>query len=278
MPNINAQKHQVDARHLFAQHSYTKLLGSHQASLHPISLCTNIWWQLSIFAPNIIAQKCFLGIVLVFDLESTCWPPCVLTHSQLLIRLKSESKYKTTERGGVGACSLAHNTLKGRGACWNSGMGLRRVDKLHSLTQACTQPTQGGQCIVGTPLVLGRATGNTDTQDSPRPGLGGSHHLPPYSILCTSPRGLHPNGFSLSGLPSGSPEIAPTRTPESLEPHNFASRPRIEVRDEAKLQLLSKAFQQYVAHHLQLSKSGRFPTFSSREYNWQFDSRPFLWP
>jgi hypothetical protein len=42
--------------------------------------------------------------------------------------------------------------------------------------------------------VLGRATGNTDTQDSPRPGLGGSHHLPPYSILCNAPRRLHPNG------------------------------------------------------------------------------------
>ncbi len=43
--------------------------------------------------------------------------------------------------------------------------------------------------------MLGRATGNTDTQDSSRPKLGGSHHLPPYSILCTSPRGPHPNGF-----------------------------------------------------------------------------------
>jgi hypothetical protein len=43
--------------------------------------------------------------------------------------------------------------------------------------------------------VLGRTTGNLDTQDSPRPGLGGSHHLPPYSILCASPRGPHPNGF-----------------------------------------------------------------------------------
>jgi len=30
--------------------------------------------------------------------------------------------------------------------------------------------------------------GNTNTQDSPRLGLGGSHHLPPYSILCISPR------------------------------------------------------------------------------------------
>jgi hypothetical protein len=43
--------------------------------------------------------------------------------------------------------------------------------------------------------VLGRATGNTDTQDSPRLGLGGSHHLPPYSILYDSPRSPHPNGY-----------------------------------------------------------------------------------
>ncbi len=53
--------------------------------------------------------------------------------------------------------------------------------------------------------MLGRATGNTDTQDSPRPGLGGSHHLPPYSILCASPRRPHRNGFlsrdSLLGVP-----------------------------------------------------------------------------
>jgi len=34
---------------------------------------------------------------------------------------------------------------------------------------------------------------NTDSQDSPRPGLGGSHHLPPYSILCAWPWDQHPN-------------------------------------------------------------------------------------
>jgi hypothetical protein len=34
-----------------------------------------------------------------------------------------------------------------------------------------------------------------DSQDSPRPRLEGSHHLPPYSILYASPRHLHPNGF-----------------------------------------------------------------------------------
>jgi hypothetical protein len=44
-------------------------------------------------------------------------------------------------------------------------------------------------------LVLGRTMGNSDSQDSPWPRLGGSHHLPPYSTLCASPRGPHPNGF-----------------------------------------------------------------------------------
>jgi hypothetical protein len=38
-----------------------------------------------------------------------------------------------------------------------------------------------------------RATLNS--LDSPRPRLGGSHHLSPYSILCVTLRHLHPNGF-----------------------------------------------------------------------------------
>jgi hypothetical protein len=47
-----------------------------------------------------------------------------------------------TEEEGVGARSLAHNPLRGKGAGWSSGMGLGRVDKLHSLTWACTKPSQ----------------------------------------------------------------------------------------------------------------------------------------
>jgi hypothetical protein len=53
-----------------------------------------------------------------------------LTHSQLLEGLKCESMWKTAEEGGVGMRSLTHNTLRGRGACWSSGMGLGRIDKL----------------------------------------------------------------------------------------------------------------------------------------------------
>ncbi len=47
---------------------------------------------------------------------------------------------------------------------------------------------------LGTPLGVGTSHGHLDSLDSPRPGLGGSHHLPPYSILCSSRWRLHSNG------------------------------------------------------------------------------------
>jgi hypothetical protein len=82
--------------------------------------------------------------MVLFDDDDDVQEVPTLTHSQLLEGFKSESKYKTTEEGGVEALSLAHNTLKGRGVCWSSRMGLGRVDKFYSLTWASTQPTQGG--------------------------------------------------------------------------------------------------------------------------------------
>ncbi len=47
-------------------------------------------------------------------------------------------------RGRSRGTLLAHKTLRSRKACWSFRMGLGRVDKLHSFTRACTQPTQGG--------------------------------------------------------------------------------------------------------------------------------------
>ncbi len=73
---------------------------------------------------------------------------------------------------------------------------------------------------------------NSDSQDSPRPGLEGSHHLPPYNILCVSSRGPHPNDILSQ---DGSPEIAKVGTPTTLGAHNFVCRPWIEMRSEAKL-------------------------------------------
>jgi len=69
---------------------------------------------------------------------------CIIDALPTPSRTQMWVQIENIKKGGVGAHSLAHNTLRGRGACWSSGMGLGRVDKFHSLTQACTQPTQGG--------------------------------------------------------------------------------------------------------------------------------------
>jgi hypothetical protein len=70
----------------------------------------------------------------------------------------------------------------------------------------------------GTPLGVGTSHGHFGPQHTPRPGLGGSHHLPPYSILCATPPRLHPNGSfsrdSQVGVPKLSrncPKIVPAR-------------------------------------------------------------------
>jgi hypothetical protein len=65
--------------------------------------------------------------------------------------------------------------------------------------------------------------GDLDTQESSQPILGGSHHLPPYNVLCDCPRGPHLN------------EIAKVGTPATLGRHNFAKRPQIEMRSKVKL-------------------------------------------
>jgi hypothetical protein len=51
------------------------------------------------------------------------------------------------------------------------------------------------------------------TQNSPRPGLEGSHHLPPYSILCNSPPRLHPNGSFSRDSQVGVPKLSRVRGP-----------------------------------------------------------------
>ncbi len=54
-----------------------------------------------------------------------------------------------------------------------------------------------------TPYGVGTNHGHFDTLDSPRLGLRGSHHLPPYSILYVRPWRLHPNGFLSQDSQSG---------------------------------------------------------------------------
>jgi len=56
-----------------------------------------------------------------------------------------------------------------------------------------------------------------DSQDSPRSGFGGSHHLPPYSILCVSPRHLHSNGFLSQDSQGGVPKLSRFRLTKLCE-------------------------------------------------------------
>jgi len=60
-----------------------------------------------------------------------------------------------------------------------------------------------------------------DSQDSPRPGLGGSHHLPLYIIFYAWPHGLHPNVILSWDSQGGSFEIPEIGIPIILEAHNF---------------------------------------------------------
>jgi len=118
---------------------------------------------------------------------------------------------------------------------------------------------------------------NTNSQDSSRPELGGSHHPPPYSILCAWPWGLHPNVILSWDSQLWSPEIPEIVTFTTLEAHNFLCKPLIEVRSKIKLYSSSKDFQWYVSRHLYLhaSKSGRSPIFSGWELESQIGSLIF---
>jgi hypothetical protein len=63
----------------------------------------------------------------------------------------------------------------------------------------------------GTRTNHGQPKATSDSQDSPWPELGGSHHLPLYSILYASPRGSHPNRFLSRDSQMGVPEFLNSR-------------------------------------------------------------------
>ncbi len=107
--------------------------------------------------------------------------------------------------------------------------------------------------------MLGRATGNTDTQDSPRPGLGGSHHLPPYSILCNSRWRWHPNGYFSRDSRVGVPKVSRVGVPRLWTPIS----PDCKVRSQRDLK-------QSCSSRLELSNSMSHSQIGHRE---EVDSR-----
>jgi hypothetical protein len=81
-------------------------------------------------------------------------------------------------------------------------------------------------------------TNSQNSQNSPQPELGGSHHLPPYSIFCAWPWDLHSNVILPQDSQLRNPEIS--EFPEIgtlmiLKAHNFLYIPSIEMKSKVKL-------------------------------------------
>jgi len=82
-----------------------------------------------------------------------------------------------------------------RGVCWKLRDRLGR--RTSSLTYAILHPNPTNKLVRthSAPFwCWDKPRANLDSLDSPWPGFGGSHHLPPYSIFYNSPPHLHPNG------------------------------------------------------------------------------------
>ncbi len=132
----------------------------------------------------------------------------------------------------------------GKGACQSSKMRLGRMTSGSIIHIDLHKPNNK---LVSAQLehfwCMDKPQTNTNSQNSPWPRLGGSHHLPPYSVLCVQPQGQHPNVILSPDSQVRSFEILKIGTPKTLEAHNFVCRPPIEVRCEAKLYPSSRAFQ-----------------------------------
>ncbi len=129
--------------------------------------------------------------------------------SPLLDPLEGLSRLNCGKLGLEGPSRLP--TLeRGRRACQKSRDQTRKRDN-YLVTRSCIQnQPQVGQNSFCTLLGVGTSHRHLDTLDSPRPGLGGSHHLPPYSILYSSARRLHLNGSFSRDSQSG----------QNPKPHN----------------------------------------------------------
>jgi len=114
----------------------------------------------------------------------------VMTHPQvpwwIQLRVQRWKWWKEKELGHIPWLAA----LWGRGACWSFGWDYDEWQEVQLLTWNLHKPNNK---LVSTELkhfwCINEPWANTDSQDSPQPKLGGSHHLPPYSIFCAWPRG-----------------------------------------------------------------------------------------
>ncbi len=87
--------------------------------------------------------------------------------------------------------------------------GIRKRNKLYLVTQTYIQPTTSWLVhFLEHPWCQDEPWVTLDSQNSPQPGLGGSQHLPPYSILYITPPHLHSNGTFSRDSQGGVPKLS----------------------------------------------------------------------
>jgi len=124
------------------------------------------------------------------------------------------------------------------GRARSPGIRLGRGTRGSSLNLHPKQTTKWLVHISGHPWVFGTSHGHFGPQDTPRPGLGGSHHLPPYSILCNAPWRLHPNGYFSRDSQVRVPKLSQNCSgwsPGTLGAHNSRLQNLITTRSEPNL-------------------------------------------
>jgi hypothetical protein len=76
---------------------------------------------------------------------------------------------------------------------------------------------------------------NSDSHDTPRPGLGRCHHHLPYSILYVTPPHPHPSGCLSWDSQNGVSKLSQFWTPRTLGHHSFSPQPLIGTRSKPNL-------------------------------------------
>ncbi len=108
--------------------------------------------------------------------------------------LTMNPKVKTIEGKRVGVRSLAHCILGVKGCVGASGQGLRRMTSESIIHTDLHKPNNK---LVSAQLehfwCTNEPWATRNSKDSTEFGLRGSHHLPPYNILCAWPQDEHPN-------------------------------------------------------------------------------------
>jgi len=129
--------------------------------------------------------------------------------------------------------------------------------------------------IPGHLWVLGQATGTLDHKT--HHGLdSGEATTFPHIVFFAMLRGGYIQMAFFPGTPKF-PKLS-RNYPRTLGACNSRLLGLITTRSKPNLYPSSRSFQQHITISIRRSGRGLFPTFSSRESNWQFDSRPFFCP